>query len=279
MRPLAAAILVALAVVSPALAADGGIGVRVALTPRSQLFGDKVAAEVDVVLASRAAGSVAIHPDFSPYAPLAPPRVSRTDGGGSTEIRYRYVLDRLEPACLPGDTRRRVVFSPVHVSVRVAGRVADAAAAWPALTVRSRLAPEDVTRGRPRSSIYPVGPVTYRISPQLLFWALTGAAGGLALVAVGLLGSLLLGVRIHWRRDRFGRLGPLERALVLVRMAARGGDVSHRRRALERLGHELEARGRRELGAEACSLAWAPAAPEADAVLALAGRVEQEVAR
>jgi hypothetical protein len=267
-RP-AAAVLAAL-VLAPAAAAEDSIAVRAALNPRAHLFGDPVTAEVEVVVDSRAAGGVRVRPDFHPYAVVGSVRVTRTEGGGSTELRYRYTLDCLERACLPGEARRRIVFSPVHVRVRIAGSPREATATWPTLIVRSRLAPEDVSRRRLRSSVYPVGEVSYRVSPGLLFWSLAGASAALTLAGLALVGSLFGGVRLTWQRDRFARLGPVERALVLVRLSARRGDAGRRRQALERLGHELEARGRPELGDEACRLAWAEAAPDGDALIAFA---------
>ena len=277
MRRLALAGLVALALAPAARGDDQSVAVRAAVTPRSHLFGDRIEAEVDVVVARDVADSVVVRADFQPYTPLGPPTVARLTGRASAELRYRYSLDCLDRACLPGDARRRIVFAPAHVRVRIGGRVHDAPATWPALIERSRLAPEDVSARRLRSSVYPLGSASYRVSPSTLFWGLVAAAGVLAAVGAALLGSLLLGIRIPWRRDRFARLGPLERALVLVRMSAEGVDVPRRRRALERLGHELEAGGRRELADEACRLAWAESAPDGAALVALAGRVEAEV--
>jgi hypothetical protein len=273
----AAVVGLAALALAPAAAADDSVAVRAGLTPRAHLFGDTVTAEVEVVVDSGAAGTVRVEPDFKPYTVVGPVRVSRIDGGRSTELRYRYTLDCLERPCLPGDTRRRFVFSPVHVHVRIAGQERDATATWPTLIARSRLAPEDVSGRRMRSSVYPVGEVTHRVSPGILFWSLAAASAALAAAGLALAGSLLAGVRIPWRRDRFSRLAPVERALVLVRLTASRGDAGRRRQALERLGHELEAWGRPELGDEACRLAWAESAPDGDTLLALAGRIEREL--
>jgi len=275
-RRIVPVVLTVLAVAPAAHAADS-LAVRASVTPRSQLFGDPVTAEVEVVVDRAVAGTVRVDPDFAPYAAAGPPVLTRADGGSQVELHYRYTLDCLIRTCLPGDTRRRVVFSPVHVLARIAGRERDAAATWPPLTVRSRLAPEDVARPQLRSSVYPLGDVSYRVTPGTLFWSLAVAAALLALAAVALFLHVLHGVRIPWRRSRFERLGSLERALVLVRLAAELDDASRRRRALERLGHELEAHGRSELGEEACRLAWSVEAPEGRDVLTLAGRVEAEL--
>jgi hypothetical protein len=262
---------------APAATAADSLAVRASVAPRSHLFGDAVTAEVEVVVDRAAARTVRVEPDFAPYVLLGRPAVTRVDGGDSVELHYRYRLDCLRRVCLPGETRRRVVFSPVHVRAVIAGQERDATAVWPALIVRSRLAPEDVNRPQLRSSVYPLGDVSYRVGPGTVFWTLLAAAALFAFAAAALLVHVVHGVRIPWRRSRFERLGPLARALVLVRLAAEIDDPPRRRRALERLGHELEAHGRRELGAEACRLAWSVAAPEKGQVLSLVGRVEAEL--
>jgi hypothetical protein len=273
------ALLVALALlaIAPSASAADSLAVRASVSPRSHLFGDSVVAEVEVVVDRSAAGSVRVRPDFSPYRVIGTPDVRRIDGGDSVELHYRYALDCLVRACLPGDTRRRVVFSPVHVVARLAGRDRDSVATWPPLIVRSRLAPEDVARPQLRSTVYPIGAVSYRTGPGALFWTLVGVASLFAMGAAVLLVHVLRGVRIPWRRSRFERLGSLERAIFLVRLSAEADDAGRRRRALERLGHELELRGRAELGREACRLAWSGTAPEEADVLSLAGRVEAEL--
>jgi hypothetical protein len=269
-------LLTALAVAPAASAADS-LAVRASVSPRSHLFGDPVTAEVEVVVDRGAASTVRVEPDFKPYTVIGAPTLVRVDGGESVELHYRYRLDCLSRPCLPGDTRRRVVFSPVHVRARIAGAQRDEAATWPPLIVRSRLAPEDVARPQLRSSVYPVGGVSYRASPDVLFWVLVALASLAAAVAALLLVHVLRGVKIPWRRSRFERLGSLEKALYLVRLSAEDGDAGRRRKALERLGHELDRQGRIELGREAARLAWSGGAPAEAEVLDLAGRVETEL--
>ncbi len=274
MRRIALAAAATALALAPEAGAAGSVSFRAALTPRSHLFGEPVTAAVEVVVDRADAGSVQVRPDFRPYSVAGPVELTRLDGGGSTELRYRYTLDCLTRSCLPGDARRRVVFSPVHIFLRSGGTEREETATWPALIVRSRLAPEDLARPAPRSSVYPVGDVSYRISPSVLFWALAAVAALLVLVAAALVVPTVAGLAEPLRRRRFERLGPVERALVLVRLAAKRGDPARRRRALERLGRELEERGRRELGEEACRLAWSETAPAGASLLALAGRVE-----
>jgi hypothetical protein len=272
-RRLAAAAVLALALV-PAARAEDGLAVRAAATPRSHLFGDPVTAEIEVVVPPSAAASVTLAPDFRPYARVGPVTVTRSGDENRAELHYRYSLDCLERDCLPGDARRQFIFAPTQVRARIAGRQLEVTARWPVLMARSRLAPADVAREELRSSVFPVGSISYRVGPDLLFWTLVGAAAALALGGAAVLAALVFGLRLPWRRDRFRRLGPIERALVLVRAAASAGDASRRRRALERLGHELEQRGRIELGEEACRLAWAEATPDSQSLLVLAGRIE-----
>ncbi len=271
MRSLVAGLFVWLALV-PAALADDGIALRTSMTPRVHLFGDPVTAQVDLVVPAKDAAAVRVLPDFRPYERVGPVRITRVGAGQRVGLRYRYTLDCLQSACLPRAAGRPIVLTPVRVAIG-ASRIS---APWGPLVVRSRLAPGDVENQRIRACVHPVGPVGYRISPGILFGLLVGAAALLVAVALALVARAAGAQWLVLRRRRFTRLGAVERALVLVRLAARG-DEERRRRALERLGRELEADGKPQLGRAASRLAWDEDPPDEASVLALAGRVEREL--
>ena len=153
------------------------------MTPRTHLFGDPVTAEVQAVAPTEAAAGMTIKTDFAPYVIVGPVEVERAPAGAQTEVRWRWHLECLTRACLPGETQRRVVFGPAKITVPVDGKNELATATWPIVIVRSRLGPEDRARPEQRASIYPVGDPTQRIGAATLERILwvggdRGGAGG-----------------------------------------------------------------------------------------------------
>ena len=114
-----------------------------------------------------------IKTDFAPYVIVGPVEVERAPAGAQTEVRWRWHLECLTRACLPGETQRRVVFGPAKITVPVDGATELATATWPIVIVRSRLGPEDRARPEQRASIYPrrrrrrngIAPATLRADP------------------------------------------------------------------------------------------------------------------
>jgi len=259
----------------PAAAPAGdSVSFRASVTPRTHLFGDPVVAEVQAVAPTADALRMQVKTDFAPYAVVGPVEVEHVSSGDQTEVRWRWHLDCLTRACLPGETQRRVVFSPARISVPgSAGPTLIATATWPIVIVKSRLGPDDRARPEQRASIYPVGAPTFRIAPATLQRLLWAAAAAVALTAMALLFPFAR--RIPRPRRGFERLGGAERALVLTRRAASRDDPGRRRTALERLGRELSRRGSPELADEATRLAWAESPPASEAMTVLAGRAEQ----
>jgi hypothetical protein len=273
---LVAAALVAVAAAPAAHAADA-LSFRASVSPRTHLFGDPVVAEVQAIAPRSAAAGMTVDVDFKPYTVVGPVEVERVSGGDSTQVRWRWHLDCMTRACLPGETQRRVVFGPAKITLPTAQGKQVATATWPILIMRSRLGPDDRARPVQRASIYPVGEATYRVRParlQRLLWVVTAV---LVLVALALLVPFTR--RIPLPRRGFDRLGSAQRAIVLARRAAEQDDPGRRRTALERLGRELARGGSPELADEASRLAWAQSPPATDEMDGLVGRAEQAIGR
>ena len=277
MRRLAVGIVLALAGLAGAFPGVAGavdtLSLQTSLTPRTALFADPVAAGLQVVVDSAVSARVRVVADFSPYRVVGPVEVERTEGGQQTELRWIWHLECLTRACLPGPKQRRVLFAPAKVIVPITGRAQTVTTLWPALTVRSRLAPEDRARPVQRATIYPLGATSNRIKASTLERLLWIGVGALVLAAGALL--VPLARRIPRPRRRFDRLSSAERALVLARRASARDDPGRRRTALERLGRELARRGSPDLADEATRMAWAESPPIGDAMTGLVGRAEQ----
>jgi hypothetical protein len=190
---------------------------------------------------------------------------------------YRYVLECLSPACVPGRTLAERRFLPALVSFRTtAGAAARKTVEWPSYRVVSRLTTADI--GDPTERLRadaPLPTVTYRIAPGLL-QALLAAATAILVLGAAFLVALALPAR---RRLELARpaLPPLERALLLVRASTANGYPAERRKALGRLARELHADGRGDLAQTAVRLAWSADPPSAEATTAFAERVEESL--
>jgi hypothetical protein len=203
---------------------------------------------------------------------VGPVEVERADGREQVELRWIWHLECLTRACLPGTKQRRVLFAPVKVTVPITGRAQTVTTLWPALTLRSRLAPEDRTRPVQRATIYPLGATSDRLGASTLERLLWVGVGVLALGAAALL--VPFARRIPRPRRGFDRLSSAERALVLARRASARDDPRRRRTALERLGRELVRSGSPDLADEATRMAWAETPPVGEAMTGLVGRAE-----
>lgn len=239
-----------------AVSAHAPVKVHTALAPRAAEFGDRIVAQAEFLVdpARVEPGALQVVADFAPYRVLGAPAVTRRNEGGLEELRYRWELDCLQRACLPRESARRVVFTPVRA--RYPGGLETGV--WPALRVDTRVGPQDLARPALRFDVQPLPRATERISPATLrLLLLGGAALALLGAAVLLAPELLALVPAHRRVDR---RTPLERALAHVR-AARVHADPRRRRALERLAREVEDP---ELGTRIRELAWSPPSPEGE---------------
>ena len=147
----AAAVLVVLAVVLRAgderrRAQPIQIEAHTRITPDAHLFGDRIRAELDVVLdASRVdPDSVRVLTEFPPYRILGGGPQSRTSANGIVRIRFAYSLLCLALDCLPGEGAKRFGFNPAEVRYRgPQGTIQTLRAEWPSVSIMTRLPPPD----------------------------------------------------------------------------------------------------------------------------------------
>ncbi len=251
----------------PPVSPRDAVRVHTTLGPRASLFGDRISAQADVLVdGSRVEpGSVRVRADFRPFETVAGAAVSSSVNGGVTRLRYRWALDCLARACLPRETARRVVFSPVRAEY--AGGLATGI--WPALRIDSRVGAQDLARPALRFDVLPLPSTSERVSAGTLRLLLLLGSGLAFLGAGGLLAPELLALLPSYRR--VDRRTPLQRALDNVR-AARERDAQPRRRALELLAREV---GDDELEERIRELAWSPPSPPADEMQRVADQAEE----
>src|SRR5205823_14874910 len=146
------------------------LAVTASLAPRTLSFADPLSARIDVLVDPRRIdpASVRVRPRFGSFRIVSSGLRTRTAGG--VLFTYRYSLECLVPACLPGRTLAERRFLPAFVSYRTpAGRTGREAVEWPTYTVVTHLSTPDI--GDPTTRLRsdaPLPPVTYRISPELL---------------------------------------------------------------------------------------------------------------
>jgi hypothetical protein len=260
------------------------MAVSTSITPRAHMFGDRVAAEVEMLFDSRRVkpDSVQVNADFAPYDQLGPPQRLRADGDGVVKLRYRYALRCVAPSCAPQGARKDVIFSVGEVVYSHTGlqqRIRETFD-WPPIELASRLRPVDLEEARWRADVNDLPPVSYRARPGLLGFLLAGTAGLLALAGLAL-GALLLP---RWtplvaEEEAPPELSPLERALEAVRHTSANGATPEQRKALERLARELGRAGLVDFAGRARRLAWSAQRPERAAVERFQDEVEDEVRR
>jgi len=288
----------------PLLAGGKAAAVSGSLTPDVHLFGEPVAARIDVVVDRDqvAPSNVVVKTDFKPYDAVGTTRVERQDLGRFTHLRYTTTLRCLEISCIPNtfknsevpisqtpelplfpenqqrDEKRRFDFPPALVTAgegeraKTLGRVV-----WPPLRSLSRINWYDssvVGQGFPfESNVTPLPETSYRISPTLLGVLLLA----LAIAVVGLPIAYLVRSR-RARRERKAstapQLSPLERALALVDWASRRPSVDERREALEALAYELDAE-EDETAGRARAHGWSPPTPESEQMTDLVTSVRE----
>jgi hypothetical protein len=254
------------------------LSARATLTPHPTLFGDAVTAAVDVHLDPERVSpdSVRVVPAFDPFVTTGAPVVTRERVGRHETMRYRYTLQCLADNCVP--TRRNplvIDLNPVVVTASAGGRALRTTAVWPQTAILSRLERRDVGSVRPhfrRPRDLPAP--DYAVSPSGLANVLTGVAGALALVGLGVLGWELVRLLERRRRRRQVVLTPLEAALAYTRDAAARPDPADRRKALELLAKTLDAEGAAGLAGTAEHAAWSEEPPTPDRARELADEVE-----
>lgn len=291
--------LAALVLAAATAAAPQPVQVAVTVTPATHLVGDRVAAELAVVVDERRVDpdSVRVTANFAPYGELAEPERERSAAGPLVRIAYRFTLACLSDGCLPrGRLAIRLAPARVDYSLRGGGRDSRTVR-WPSPTIVSQLGAfeerlrrlEGVSGLNARPGLLPVvsaqalvlplrterkpPPVTYRIPPQALAGGLLGASL-LALLGAGALVAPLVRRRRPPSPEPRPVLEPMAEALLLVETSLANGSSPERRAALERLARELGSAGRHELAVRTRRLAWSKDAPPRDAVEQLVGEVD-----
>ncbi|MER3408524.1 MAG: hypothetical protein C4299_01020 [Thermoleophilia bacterium] len=263
-----------------------------ALSPRIVLFGDTVAARVEVTLDSRRADpdSVVLRPDFLPWEPVSPPVVERRRAGALVVIRATYRLRCLTGPCVPPRDTALLELSPLRVSYGERGSIARRRVllvTWPVLVVHTRIVGLDFRRpdalARPwTADLDSLPAVSYRLDPgtgKALVLALSSflAAGGLALVGVSV--SRRGSPASEASDPAQPAASPLERALAVLEGADGEDGLGERRRALELVAGELSRRGEESLARAARGLAWSKEGPRAQQARELAGRLRAALER
>jgi hypothetical protein len=258
------------------------IAVAASLVPQSHLFGEPIRVRIDATVDRRRVDpkGVVLHTNWSPYKVIGTERPTRRDIGNYSELSWRVRLHCVESDCLPGvGSARRFRF--VQASLTSAA-FAPVTIKWPEIAVVSRLDPIDLKRrpvitefgqritDRPAFAIPPwradtntVDAVSYRYSPELVFWL--AVAGCLLLVAAaGFLVRPLIPTPAWLLRWLPREPTPLERALDEYQHAARLGTPTDQRLALEHLASELDKSGEGVLAWTASELAWSELPPNTE---------------
>jgi hypothetical protein len=199
----------------------------VTFSPATSHFGDLVTATV------RGAGT----PSFAPFAVRA-------------QHGNRYVLQCLDPACVPGPGSRTLTVAGQRLVILP--RVTQKQVAHPLRSFHRQTA---------------VSAPAYRVRPALLRVALLALVVALVALALLLVWPVVRRLVPEPRDDRT----PLERALALVRASLRRG-ADDRRRALDALARAL---GRDAQARTALDLAWSRPEPTPARVEELVETVEQ----
>lgn len=262
---------------APAAAGQAPLRARATLGPRTTSFGQPLQARVTVELdpARVDARSVTLQASFSPYLRDGRVRRLRSD---ARHLQLEVTLRCLAAICLPGsegDTRR-FTFTPGLLRYRAEGRAQRQELGWPAVDVRSPLTDADRLRPRFHVGLRPLPAYDYRVRPRPAS-RLVLAGAGIALLAAAGLVFLALGRRaaVEMRPRARLSLGPLERALAILRHAATTGPAGERRLALDWLARVLGGERGAVTPEEASRLAWSPERPGRAELERIADRVEQ----
>ncbi len=283
-----------LAFAASASAVDRPIRVVTTISPGPHFFGDRILADVDILVDTKRLNPKAVRLDtkFDPYTRLAPPQRINTADGSTLRLRYHYLLTCDTFRCLTGvKTQRLIRFAPATIRYPgLKGKTAELIARWQPFRFVSRFGgprylPQtaaDVQRGiqyssdpivRLFASVRAPTP-SYRLDPLVLAVLLFVVALA-ALLGAGTLARPLYALVRRQEVSTGPELTPLERALAAVDTATRRqpGSAEHRE-ALAWLGRELRRTNSTELVGRARRLAWSEQAPTADASRALAADVE-----
>ena len=272
-----AVVVAALAAGSEAeVAPPGGdpVFLETSIDPDQALFGDRLDATLRVTVDSTRVdpGTVEVATFFRPFRRVGPIERERIDLGETVVVEYRAPIQCVDRGCLATGPANGIEL-PVGV-VRYtprSGPIGSLPVTWPAVSLASRLATEQVEtlRTSPQAIVLDgeadnPPPVSYAIGPSTLGWLLAGA-GALAVLAFG--GWLAWRLRGPAREAAEPEAPPAEQtplvaALVAVEQALAGEDVDARRAALDALALELGRQGQVAPAREARRLAWSRPVPD-----------------
>jgi hypothetical protein len=245
------------------------------LSTRSGSFGDPLTARLDLLVDRRKVdpATVSVKPRFSPYRVAS--TALRTRSAGTILLSYRYELECLSLACVPGRAQAEHQFLPALVSYRMqSGRLVTQPVEWASYETASRVTAADRLAPTERLRTDAALPsVTYRLDPGTLQALLTALSAALVLLAAALT-TLAFRRRAQPLTPAEPELAPLDGALQLVRASTANGYPAERRKALGWLARELRASGRSDLAHAAVRLAWSAEAPSPEATDAFAAQVE-----
>jgi hypothetical protein len=233
--------------------------------PNELLFGDSVAAEVDVVT-SVPARLIRLETNFHPYRVESETRTTIRLSDSRTQTRHRFTLSCLRTACAiqHGQPGRMFPFPAAQVS---AGGL-QVEAVWKPLVVLSR------TLAAPGSEPRTDAAFSFP-SHQASGW-LAGVGAGVLLLIAALTPFML---RRHRPPEPSAESteAHLREALSLARSIAASVSVTRIRAALEDVASELEHGGRTAAAARVRVLAWAEQEPAFGEVAALSAAIEREL--
>ena len=305
-RALPAAVLVAAAVgVSLVLVLRAGgvdtaegpaeegpeVAVDVRLLPRGLDFGDTLTAQVDVTVDRRRVDpdTVRIRQSFTPWGLIEPPQRTRRDAEDTSFLRTTYVMRCVISPCVPPRESYQLEFDPLLVTYRLLkGGTRDVVEQrWPILVTHSNVIASDLERREAlttpwRADLVSLPEPTYAALPSLLRWLLFGAALALALAGAAL--ALLAMPRREGEPEPEPEpelepaLPPLELALILLTEEVRANGAADRRRALELVAEEMEARDELRLARRARAMAWSEETPTLAETSGLAASVREQLA-
>lgn len=266
----------------------GPLAADTAVTPRVVLFGDTVSASVDVTFDPRlvVADSVRFAPKFASWGAVAPPVSIRRTSAETAHLRTTYTLRCIISPCVPQRSTASLEFDPVRVTYRRTNgaKPETAEARWPVLVVHSQIVSDDFARPGAgtspwRADAATLPPASYRVSPGLARAAVLGIGALLALVGI-VLAVLAIPPRApiperepEPQPEPEPLLPPLEHALVLLEAEAHANGAADRRRALELIAEEMEARGEMRIARRARGMAWSEDVPVVSQTRSLAGQV------
>ncbi len=305
-RVLPAAFLLVVAVsVSVVLVLRGGDGseqvqppegapeivVDAKLLPRTIGFGDTLTAAVDVTVDRRLVDpdSVRIKQEFSPWGQLSRPQRTRQDSADASFVRTTYRLRCVIGPCVPPRETYQLEFDPAVVSYRLldGGGTESIEVRWPVLVTHSNIVAGDLERPETastpwRADLLSMPAATYRISPGLLRWLLFAGAALFALAGI----ALAFRAMPHREPEPEPEpdpepepgLPPLELALILLTDEQQANGAADRRRALELVAEEMEAREEFPLARRARMMAWSEETPTFAETSGLAESVRAQLA-